>query len=145
MHPERKISMFQNPYILGTTFAAGIGGLLFGYDTGVISGALLYIKEDFDMVKKSNFIQELIVGMALLGAIFGAAIGGVINDALGRKIATITADINFIVGSLIMAAAPNPYVIIAGRFLVGFGVGMASVTAPVYIAEASPTEIRGGL
>ncbi|KAK2405725.1 inositol transporter [Trifolium repens] len=145
MHPERKISMFQNPYILGTTFAAGIGGLLFGYDTGVISGALLYIKEDFEMVKKSSFVQELIVGMALLGAIFGAAIGGVINDALGRKIATIIADINFIAGSLIMAAAPNPYVIIAGRLLVGFGVGMASVTAPVYIAEASPTEIRGGL
>lgn len=97
------------------------------------------------MVRNSSFIQELIVGMALLGAIFGAAMGGVINDAWGRKTATIIADINFIVGSLIMAAAPNPYVIIAGRLLVGLGVGMASVTAPVYIAEASPTEIRGGL
>uniref|UniRef100_A0A1S2Z8X1 Inositol transporter 1-like n=2 Tax=Cicer arietinum TaxID=3827 RepID=A0A1S2Z8X1_CICAR len=114
-------------------------------NAGVISGALLYIKEDFEMVRNSSFIQELIVGMALLGAIFGAAMGGVINDAWGRKTATIIADINFIVGSLIMAAAPNPYVIIAGRLLVGLGVGMASVTAPVYIAEASPTEIRGGL
>jgi len=145
MHPELKISMFQNPYILGTTFAAGIRGLLFGYDTGVISRALLYIKEDFKMVRNSSFIQELIVGMALLGAIFGAAIGGIVNDAWGRKTPTIISDINFIIGSLIMMVAPNPYVIIAGRLLVGLGVDMASVTAPVYIAEASPTEIRGGL
>ncbi|XP_061360187.1 inositol transporter 1-like [Gastrolobium bilobum] len=145
MHPERKISFFQNSYIVGITFAAGIGGLLFGYDTGVVSGALLYIKEDFEVVKNSSFLQELIVGMALIGAIFGAAIGGWINDSLGRKTATIIADINFVVGSLIMAFAPNPFVIIGGRFLVGLGVGAASVTAPVYIAEASPSEIRGGL
>ncbi|XP_047180510.1 inositol transporter 1-like [Vigna umbellata] len=145
MHPERKIALFQNPYILGITFAAGLGGLLFGYDTGVVSGALLYIKEDFEVVRNSSFLQEVIVGMALIGAIFGAAIGGVINDNLGRKSATIIADICFGAGSVVMATAPNPYVIIAGRFLVGLGVGAASVTAPVYIAEVSPSEIRGGL
>ncbi|XP_061353732.1 inositol transporter 1-like [Gastrolobium bilobum] len=87
MHPERKISFFQNSYIVGITFAAGIGGLLFGYDTGVVSRALLYIKEDFEIVKNSSFLQELIVGMALIGAIFGAAIGGWINDSLGHKTA----------------------------------------------------------
>ncbi|XP_027364840.1 inositol transporter 1-like [Abrus precatorius] len=145
MHPERRIAMFQNPYIVGITFAAGIGGLLFGYDTGVVSGALLYIKEDFELVKNSSLFQELIVGMALVGAIFGAAAGGVVNDCLGRKSATIIADILFTVGSIVMAAAPNPYVIIVGRLLVGLGVGAASVTAPVYIAEVSPSEIRGGL
>ncbi|KAG4911363.1 hypothetical protein GLYMA_20G246500v4 [Glycine max] len=145
MHPERKITFFQNPYIVGITFAAGLGGLLFGYDTGVVSGALLYIKEDFELVRNSSFIQEVIVGMALIGAIFGAAIGGVINDHLGRKTATIIADICFGAGSVIMGLAGNPYVIIFGRFLVGLGVGSASVTAPVYIAEVSPSEIRGGL
>ncbi|KAI4345050.1 hypothetical protein L6164_012218 [Bauhinia variegata] len=144
-YPERRISFFQNPYIVTLAFTAGIGGLLFGYDTGVISGALLYIKEDFELVKNSSFIQELIVGMALFGAIFGASIGGLINDACGRKKATIIADINFAVGSLIMAFAPNPQVIIFARFLVGFGVGAASVTAPMYIAEAAPSEIRGAL
>ncbi|MED6185492.1 hypothetical protein PIB30_057604 [Stylosanthes scabra] len=56
-HPDRRISIFQNSYIVGITLAAGIGGLLFGYDTGVISGALLYIKEDFDQVKNSYFLQ----------------------------------------------------------------------------------------
>ncbi|KAK7343228.1 hypothetical protein VNO77_11815 [Canavalia gladiata] len=145
MHPDRRIFIFQNPYIVGITFAAGIGGLLFGYDTGVVSGALLYIKEDFELVRNSSLFQELIVGMALVGAIFGAAIGGIVNDSFGRKTATIIADLCFAAGSIIMATAPNPYVIIFGRLLVGLGVGAASVTAPVYIAEASPSEIRGGL
>ncbi|XLR28294.1 hypothetical protein HN51_041620 [Arachis hypogaea] len=144
-HPERRISFSQNFYIIGVTFAAGIGGLLFGYDTGVISGALLYIKDDFEVVKNSSFLQELIVAMALIGAIFGAAIGGYINDSLGRKAATIVADICFAVGSLLIAVAPNPTLIIVGRFFVGLGVGFASVTAPMYIAEVSPSEIRGGL
>ncbi|XLR28297.1 hypothetical protein S83_056197 [Arachis hypogaea] len=83
--------------------------------------------------------------MALIGAIFGAAIGGYINDSLGRKAATIVADICFAVGSLLIAVAPNPTLIIVGRFFVGLGVGFAFVTAPMYIAEVSPSEIRGGL
>ncbi|BBG93583.1 inositol transporter 1 [Prunus dulcis] len=122
LHPERKMFYFKNPYILRLTVVAGIGGLLFGYDTGVISGALLYIKDDFEAVKDSSFLQETIVSMAIVGAIIGAAAGGWINDAYG-----------------------HPYVLILGRLLVGLGVGVASVTAPVYIAEASPSEIRGGL
>jgi SP family myo-inositol transporter-like MFS transporter 13 len=142
---DRKVSYFSNAYVLGLTVVAGIGGLLFGYDTGVISGALLYIRDDFEAVEKSSFLQETIVSMALVGAIIGAAAGGWINDAYGRKKATLLADVIFMVGSLIMAAAPNPYVLIFGRLLVGLGVGVASVTAPMYIAEASPSEIRGGL
>ncbi|XP_028798518.1 inositol transporter 1 isoform X1 [Neltuma alba] len=145
LYPERKMSLFKNPYILGLTAVAGIGGLLFGYDTGVISGALLYIKDDFQEVKDSNFLQEVIVSMAVVGAIIGAAVGGWINDAYGRKKATLIADVIFTMGSVVMAAAPDPYVLILGRLLVGLGVGIASVTAPVYIAEASPSEIRGGL
>lgn len=56
-HPERKMSYFNNAYVLNLTVVAGIGGLLFGYDTGVISGALLYIKDDFEAVKQSSFLQ----------------------------------------------------------------------------------------
>ncbi|CAN6722925.1 unnamed protein product [Malus baccata var. baccata] len=145
LHPERKMFYFKNPYILGLTVVAGIGGLLFGYDTGVISGALLYIKDDFEVVKDSSFLQETIVSMALVGAIIGAAAGGWINDSYGRKKATLLADVVFAIGAVVMAAAPDPYVLILGRLLVGLGVGVASVTAPVYIAEASPSEIRGGL
>lgn len=142
---EKKVTYFSNHYVLGLTVIAGIGGLLFGYDTGVISGALLYIKDDFEAVKRSSFLQETIVSMALVGAIIGAAVGGWINDAYGRKRATILADVVFALGSVVMAAAPDPYVLIFGRLLVGLGVGVASVTAPVYIAEAAPSEIRGGL
>ncbi|KAF7807225.1 inositol transporter 1-like [Senna tora] len=145
LYPERKMSFFKNPYILGVTAVAGIGGLLFGYDTGVISGALLYIKDDFEEVKNSSFLQETIVSMALVGAIIGAAAGGWINDVFGRKKATLLADVIFAIGAIIMAVAPDPYVLIVGRLFVGVGVGIASVTAPVYIAEASPSEIRGGL
>uniref|UniRef100_A0A7C9AMC8 Major facilitator superfamily (MFS) profile domain-containing protein n=2 Tax=Opuntia streptacantha TaxID=393608 RepID=A0A7C9AMC8_OPUST len=143
--PERRISLFGNRYILGLTMAAGIGGLLFGYDTGVISGALLYIKDDFEAVRRSSFLQETIVSMALVGAMMGSAAAGWINDTYGRKKATLLADAVFAIGAVVMAAAPDPYILIVGRLLVGLGVGLASVCAPVYIAEASPTEVRGGL
>ncbi|XP_027117491.1 inositol transporter 1-like isoform X1 [Coffea arabica] len=142
---NRKVTYFGNSYVVGLTVIAGIGGLLFGYDTGVISGALLYIRDEFKQVDQSSFLQETIVSMALCGAMIGAATGGWINDAYGRKKATLSADVVFVLGSIVMAVAPDPYVLILGRFLVGLGVGVASVTAPVYIAEASPSEIRGGL
>lgn len=143
--PRKQVSYFSNLYLLGLTLTAGIGGLLFGYDTGVISGALLYIRDDFVAVRDNEFLQETIVSMALVGAIIGAAGGGWMNDAYGRKKATLVADVVFMLGSLVMSAAPDPYVLIFGRLLVGLGVGVASVTAPVYIAESSPSEIRGGL
>ncbi|KAJ4790501.1 Inositol transporter 1 [Rhynchospora pubera] len=142
---RREISFLSNMYVLGLTLTAGIGGLLFGYDTGVISGALLYIRDDFKAVNDSSVIQETIVSMAMVGAIIGAAGGGWINDVYGRKKATLVADVVFIIGSLVMCAAPDPYILILGRLFVGLGVGVASVTAPVYIAEAAPSEIRGGL
>ncbi|KAK7363838.1 hypothetical protein VNO77_05997 [Canavalia gladiata] len=134
-----------SPYIMRLALSAGIGGLLFGYDTGVISGALLYIREDFDEVDKKTWLQETIVSMAVAGAIIGAAFGGWMNDKLGRKKSILVADILFFIGAIVMAVAPAPWVIIIGRILVGLGVGMASMTAPLYISEASPHSIRGAL
>ncbi|KAK9725091.1 hypothetical protein RND81_05G122000 [Saponaria officinalis] len=143
--PERRISYFGNKFVLALTVTAGIAGLLFGYDTGVISGALLYIKDDFPSVKNSSFLQETIVSMALVGAMIGAGGGGWLNDMYGRKRSTLLADGVFIIGALVMGFAPDPTVLIVGRFLVGLGIGLASVCAPVYISEAAPTEVRGGL
>ncbi|XP_027368650.1 inositol transporter 4 [Abrus precatorius] len=134
-----------SPYIMRLALSAGIGGLLFGYDTGVISGALLYIREDFDEVDKKTWLQETIVSMAVAGAIIGAAFGGWMNDKLGRKKSILTADVLFFVGAVVMAIAPVPWVIIIGRVFVGVGVGMASMTAPLYISEASPHSIRGAI
>ncbi|KAL6200882.1 hypothetical protein ACLB2K_024597 [Fragaria x ananassa] len=136
---------WKTPYIMRLALSAGIGGLLFGYDTGVISGALLYIREDFDDVNKKTWLQETIVSMAVAGAIFGAAIGGWMNDALGRRKSILCADFVFFAGAIVMAFAPAPWVIIIGRILVGLGVGMASMTSPLYISEASPARIRGAL
>ncbi|XP_043701300.1 probable inositol transporter 2 [Telopea speciosissima] len=136
---------WKNPYVLRLAFSAGIGGLLFGYDTGVISGALLYIRDDFKSVDRLTVLQESIVSTAVAGAIIGAAIGGWMNDRLGRRISLMVADFLFFVGAVVMASAPNPGLLILGRVFVGLGVGMASMTAPLYISEASPPKVRGAL
>ncbi|XP_062096693.1 probable inositol transporter 2 [Humulus lupulus] len=153
VHPGTDTSAFRdcfslawkNPYVLRLAFSAGIGGLLFGYDTGVISGALLYIRDDFKSVDRETVLQESIVSMAVAGAIIGAAIGGWMNDRKGRRTALLVADFLFFVGAVVMASAPSPALLIVGRVFVGFGVGMASMTAPLYISEASPAKIRGAL
>lgn len=139
-----KLSL-KRPYILKLAFSAGIGGLLFGYDTGVISGALLYIRDDISQVERSTVLQETIVSMAVAGAILGAAVGGWMNDRFGRRLSILFADVLFFIGAVVMAAAPTPGIIILGRIFVGLGVGMASMTAPLYISEASPHKIRGAL
>ncbi|KAG9439355.1 hypothetical protein H6P81_019520 [Aristolochia fimbriata] len=136
---------WKNPYVLRLAFSAGIGGLLFGYDTGVISGALLYIRDDFKSVDRRTVLQESIVSLALAGAIVGAAIGGWLNDRFGRRTSLLVADFLFFLGSVVMASAPNPSLLIVGRVFVGLGVGMASMTAPLYISEASPAKVRGAL
>ncbi|XP_051135008.1 inositol transporter 4-like [Andrographis paniculata] len=140
---------WKNPYIMRLAFSAGIGGLLFGYDTGVISGALLYIRDEYKSVDRQTWLtlfeQETIVSMAVAGAIVGAALGGWMNDKYGRKKSILVADILFTIGALVMAASVGPWMIIIGRIIVGFGVGMASMTAPLYISEASPARIRGAL
>lgn len=90
-------------------------------------------------------MQETIVSMAVAGAIVGAAFGGWMNDRFGRKISILVADFVFFLGAIVMAVSPAPWVLIIGRILVGLGVGMASMTAPLYISEASPARIRGAL
>ncbi|KAF1892292.1 hypothetical protein Lal_00010756 [Lupinus albus] len=136
---------WKNPYVLRLAFSAAIGGLLFGYDTGVISGALLYIRDDFKAVDRKTWLQEAIVSVALAGAIIGASVGGYINDQFGRRKGIIFADTLFFIGSVIMAAATNPTILLIGRVFVGFGVGMTSMASPLYISEASPTRVRGAL
>ncbi|KAL4385882.1 hypothetical protein GQ457_09G000920 [Hibiscus cannabinus] len=136
---------WETPYIMRLALSAGFGGLLFGYDTGVISGALLYIREDFREVDRKTWLQETIVSMAVAGAIVGAGLGGWMNDKFGRRMSILVADVLFFVGAVVMALAPAPWMIILGRIVIGFGVGMASMTAPLYISEASPARIRGAL
>lgn len=121
---------------------AAVGGLLFGYDTGVISGALLFIKQQFTL---SVFHEELVVSVVLIGAAVAALAGGRLSDRLGRRATLLLTSALFIVGALICALAPSPTVLIAGRVIVGLGIGLASTTVPVYISEISPARSRGWL
>lgn len=135
----------QNPFVLKLALSAGLGGFLFGYDTGVISGALLYIRDDFSSVDRSTTLQETIVSTAIAGAIVGAALGGWMSDHFGRRKTLMQADLVFLLGAILMAAAPIPAILIMGRICVGLGIGMASMTSPLYISEASPTKVRGAI
>src|ERR671916_955300 len=119
------------------------GGLLFGYDTGVISGALLFIREDFAPL--SPFLEGIIVSTLLVGAVVGAISGGPLSDRFGRRPAVLLAAIIFGLGALAVAFAPSVAFIVVGRFLLGLGVGLASMIVPLYIAEIAPADRRGAL
>jgi sugar porter (SP) family MFS transporter len=123
-------------------FFGALGGLLFGYDTGVISGALLFIPNDF---KLSPFLQGAIVGALLLGAALGSAVAGRISDAVGRKRLIIGAGVIFTGGALLAALAPSVGILIAARFILGLAVGSAALAVPIYLSEIAPTEIRGAI
>ena len=101
---------------------ASLGGLLSGYDTGVISGALLFINESWNL---ADTAQGILVSSVLIGAVIGAATNGILADMFGRKKIIMATAVIFILGSILCAAAPNIYVLIASRIFVGFAVGIA--------------------
>jgi len=119
---------------------AALGGLLFGYDTGVISGAELFLRKDFAL---STFALEVIVSGVLAGAAVGALGGGRLADLFGRRKLLIATSIIFAAGALLCAAATSPAMLVAGRIIVGLGIGLSSSTVPVYISEVAPAEARG--
>jgi SP family galactose:H+ symporter-like MFS transporter len=127
-------------YIAATISA--LGGLLFGYDTGVISGAILFIETEFGL---SDFLIGLVVSAVLIGAVIGAAIGGDLADHFGRRKMIISAAIIFAVGAIGTASVPNIALLILGRIAVGIAIGIASEVAPLYISEVSQAKNRGSL
>jgi sugar porter (SP) family MFS transporter len=131
-----------NRYAYIVAAVAALGGLLFGYDTGVISGALLYLQPAFGL---NSTTSEIAVSAVLIGAILGAASGGRLADGIGRKKALIVLGLIFAVGAILTAIAPNLGFFIAFRIIVGFGIGAASMITPMYIAELAPPAIRGSL
>lgn len=131
-----------NGLLLRVTAIAAIGGLLFGYDTGVISGALLYLKTD---LHAGQFEQQAIVSSLLLGAMLGAAASGYLADAISRKWTKVISGSVYVIGALGCAFAINAPMLIGFRFLLGVSVGTASFVAPLYISEVSPPKLRGGL
>ena len=124
------------------TIVATLGGLLFGYDTGVINGALEPMKVDLGLTATG---EGLVTSTLLVGAAVGAAACGKLNDSLGRKKTLTILAVLFFVGTIGGVLAPNLAVMIPSRVILGIAVGGASVTVPVYLAELAPTERRGSL
>jgi sugar porter (SP) family MFS transporter len=128
---------------MGYSFIIGIaalGGLLFGYDTGVISSALLFIREDLHL---STGGESLVAAIVLLGAMLGAMVAGDLSDRFGRRAVIFGAALLFVAGALVSAFAPGEGVLMVGRFIVGVAIGVASMLTPLYLAEISPTASRG--
>ena len=126
--------------VIFTAVIAALGGLLFGYDTGIISGALLFIRPDFEL---GSFEAGLVVSAVTLGAIFGALAAGQLADTYGRRRMILIAAVLFTIGSVACAFAPGTIVLVVARLALGLAIGLASATAPVYISEIAPKEWRG--
>ncbi len=136
------IALRPNRFVIVAAVVSALGGLLFGFDTGVISGALLYIKPEFHL---SATGQQAVVSALLLAAIAGALSGGPLSDGAGRRRTLTSAAILFVVGALVAATAQAFWWLIVGRILLGLAIGAASQVVPVYIAEISPPRFRGAL
>jgi SP family galactose:H+ symporter-like MFS transporter len=119
---------------------SALGGLLFGYNTGVISGAILFIKQDFRLLSGT---EEIIVSSAAFGALFGAAAGGILSDRFGRRRVIMVTAALFLVGAVGTALASTVNTLVAAQIVVGVAIGSASFTAPLYISEVSPPHVRG--
>ena len=121
---------------------ASLGGLLSGYDTGVISGALLFINETWDL---TDTLQGLVVSAVLIGAVIGAATNGILADIFGRKKIIMATAVIFFLGSIMCAFATNIIMLIISRIFVGFAVGIVNFVVPLYLSEISPKYLRGTL
>ncbi len=121
---------------------ASLGGLLSGFDTGVISGALLYINDSWPL---SSVEKGWVVSSALVGAILGSSGNGVVADIYGRKKVIIATALVFAAGSLICGFAPNISWLVAGRIILGLAIGMVNFVIPLYLSELSPQKLRGML
>jgi len=137
--PERRN---QERFIHVIVSVAALGGLLFGYDTGVISGAILFIRQSFSL---SPQLQEIVVSAVLVGAVIGAAAGGRLADRYGRRKLIILSAVIFSIGAVGTSLTPLVSLLIAGRIVVGIAIGIASFIAPMYISELAPTRVRGSL
>ena len=127
-------------YLVKLTVISTLGGLLFGYDTGVISGALPFLREDLEL---SSLQEATVVSSLLFGAMIGALIGGKLSDVLGRKGGLRVCALLFFFGALATALAPSFAVMVPARVLLGIAVGAAAATVPVYLAEMAPAHSRG--
>lgn len=133
-----------NIYLIGAV--AAMAGLLFGFDTGVISGAKEFLFQTFSLGNDSTFenvLRGLIVSIVPLGALLGAIVSGVFAKRLGRKHSIMLTAVMFLIGTLIAAFAPSLMTVVVGRALMGLAIGISAMVVPMYLGEVAPARVRG--
>ena len=129
-------------YILFMALVAALGGILFGYDTAVISGTTAIVKSQFAL---SDISEGWYVGCALIGSIIGVAVAGTLSDSLGRKRTMLISATLFSISAIGCAVCGSFNSLVAYRIIGGLGIGIVSIVSPIYISEVSPAKIRGTL
>jgi sugar porter (SP) family MFS transporter len=132
----------RRSFLWRVSLIAGLGGILYGYDMGIIAAALLYVRNSFHL---STGMEEMVVSVVLVGSMLGALFGGGISDRIGRRATLLWGGGAFIAGSLLALLSPNVATLIVARVLLGIAIGFTSVTAPVYVSELAPPQSRGTL
>ncbi|KZC17737.1 D-galactose transporter GalP [Rhodanobacter sp. FW510-R12] len=135
-------AMQSRTTVVFTCVLAALAGLMFGLDIGVISGATQFIQNDFSV---SDHVIEWIVSSMMFGAAVGAVGASWLSAALGRKRSLILGAVLFVLGSLLSGLAWSPDTLIAARLVLGLAIGVATFTAPLYLAEVAPERIRGAM
>ena len=139
---KNKVADIGKKFVILAAAVSALGGMLFGYDIGVISGAILFIKTDFFL---SPGLEEIVVSAVLLGSLVGAVAGGSLADRLGRRRLLVGTAIMFGLGAVGAALASDTAWLIAARVVSGAAIGIASFVSPLYISEIAPVEVRGKL
>ena len=129
-------------FVIQVTIIASLGGILFGYDLGIISCALPQLIVHFDLIPKQ---QELVVSILYMGGVCGATIGGSICDLFGRKKSILLCDIIFGIGAIILYSAQNVSSILIGRVVVGFAIALSGIADVTYLHEIAPVQFRGAI
>ncbi|EGW33325.1 uncharacterized protein SPAPADRAFT_60662 [Spathaspora passalidarum NRRL Y-27907] len=131
--------------VLILTLASSISGFMFGYDTGYISSALIQVGTDLSNKILTSGEKELITSATSLGALLGAIVGGILANLIGRRMVLLGSNVIFVVGTIIQLVAHTVWTMIAGRFVLGWGVGIGSFIAPLMLSELAPAKYRGRL
>lgn len=129
-------------FVILISCAAGLGGLLYGYDTAVISGAIGFLK---DLYSLSPFMEGLVISSIMIGGVVGVGISGFLSDRFGRRKILMTAALLFAISAIVSALSQDVSTLIIARIIGGLGIGMGSSLSVTYITEAAPPAIRGSL
>jgi predicted MFS family arabinose efflux permease len=132
----------QTAYAYWLALTAALSGLLFGFDTAVINGAVVFLRREFGLGEVGTGAA---VSSLLVGCVIGAGAGGALSDRLGRKKVLLASSVLFTLSTIAAAIPTNFREFLLARFVQGIAIGVASVTAPLYIAEVAPARIRGRL